>query len=164
MILAADVSYSQTRASAAGILLTRWEDAEPYRVLHAELDPVAPYIPGQFYRRELPCILALTNQLECFPEIIIVDGYVYLGSERRPGLGQHLYDALDGRSAVVGVAKTRFKDTPTAEVLRGQSLNPMYVTAVGLDEMEARDCVARMYGPHRIPAMLKLVDRLSKQA
>ena len=78
-------------------------------------------------------------------------------------MGQHLYDALQGRSVVVGVAKTPFRDTPGAEVLRGHSRNPLYVTAVGIDETEARDCIAHMHGPHRIPAMLKLVDELSRQ-
>ena len=163
-ILAVDVSYQADRAIAAGVLIEAWEEAEPSGVLCAELDQVAAYVPGQFYKRELPCILALLDQLDCPPEIILVDGYVYLGSERRPGLGQHLYDALEGRSAVVGVAKTRFKDTPAAEVLRGHSRNPLYITAVGLDETEARNCVARMHGPHRIPAILRLVDKLSKQA
>ena len=162
MILAVDVSYQTDRAIAAGVLLTTWEDAEPSRVLRAEMDEVAAYVPGQFYKRELPCILALVEQLDRLPEVILVDGYVYLGSERCPGLGQHLYDALDGRSAVVGVAKTRFKDTPAAEVFRGHSRNPLYITAVGLDETKARDCVARMHGPYRIPAMPKLVDKLSR--
>ena len=163
MILAVDVSYHETRAAAAGVLLTAWEDCEPSRVLRAELDHVAAYVPGQFYKRELPCILSLTNQLERLPEVILVDGYVYLGSERRPGLGQHLYDVLGRRSAVVGIAKTRFKDTPAVEVFRGRSRNPLYITAVGIDETKARACIARMHGPHRIPAMLKLVDKLSRQ-
>ena len=162
-ILTVDVSYQADRAVAAGVLIDAWEDNAPVRVLRAELDQVAAYVPGQFYKRELPCILALLGQLDCPPEVIVVDGYVYLGSERLPGLGRHLYDALAGRSAVVGVAKTRFKDTPAAEVLRGGSRNPLYITAVGLDETDARHCVARMPGPHRIPTVLKLVDKLSRQ-
>lgn len=131
-------------------------------MLVARIDEVAPYQPGAFYRRELPCILALVGELDRFPDYIVVDGYVYLGEERRPGLGKHLYDALGGRSAVIGVAKSRFRGTPAAEVLRGRSRRPLYVTAVGVPEAEASDLVARMYGEHRVPDMLRRVDRLSK--
>lgn len=163
MILAVDVNYRDDGAVVAGALFDAWSDCEPCRVLVTRIAEVAPYQPGQFYRRELPCILALLDELGRVPEQIVVDGYVYLGKTRRPGLGQHLYDALDGRSAVIGVAKSRFRDTPAAEILRGQSRRPLYVTAVGVPEAEVRDRVASMCGEHRVPAILRLVDRLSKR-
>ena len=163
MILAVDVSYREDRAVTAGALLDVWDDCEPRQVLVTHISGVAPYQPGQFYRRELPCILALLDELGRVPEQIVVDGYVYLGKKRRAGLGRHLYDALDGRAAVIGVAKSRFRATPAAEILRGRSRRPLYVTAVGISEAEAGDLVASMCGEHRVPAILRLVDRLSKR-
>ncbi|MGD1992306.1 MAG: endonuclease V [Anaerolineae bacterium] len=164
MILAVDVDYRDDRAVAAGAMFHAWDECEPFQVVFAQVAQVTAYQPGQFYRRELPCVLALVNQLECLPEYIIVDGYVYLGPGRRPGLGKRLYDALEGQSAVIGVAKSRFRGTPVAaEVLRGGSRRPLYVTAVGIVEAEARELVAGMCGQHRVPAMLRLVDKLSKE-
>jgi deoxyribonuclease V len=164
MILAVDVSYPEDQAVAAGVLFNTWDDCDPSRVLLTRLAEVDAYEPGQFYKRELPCILALVKRLERLPEHIIVDGYVYLGSEKRPGLGKHLYDALEEQSAVIGVAKTRFRDTSVAaEVFRGGSQRPLYVTAVGVGAAEAKGLIAGMCGEHRVPAILKLVDKLSKQ-
>ena len=68
---------------------------------------VAGYIPGSFYKRELPCILSLLSDINETVDTIIVDGYVSLGS--RPGLGQHIKDEIEPRVAVIGVAKNYFK-------------------------------------------------------
>lgn len=38
------------------------------------------------------------------PDCIIVDGFVHLEDDK-PGLGKHLYDALNGKVRVIGVAK-----------------------------------------------------------
>jgi deoxyribonuclease V len=35
---------------------------------------VAPYRSGQFYHRELPCILAILKSLSELPQVIIIDG------------------------------------------------------------------------------------------
>lgn len=93
---------------------------------------------------------------------VIIDGYVWLGAGRS-GLGAHLYDALGQRIAVVGVAKRRFHGAGDAvPVLRGTSQVPLFVTAVGIDLAEAAEGVRRMHGAHRIPTLLKRVDRLSR--
>lgn len=163
-ILAIDVNYRADQAVAAGVLFDAWDAREPCATRHTRLTQIAGYEPGQFFKRELPCIMALVSQLEHLPGFIVVDGYVYLGIEQRPGLGKHLYDELEARSAVVGVAKTRFRDTPaSAEVFRGNSRRPLYVTAVGIGQDEAKGFIASMYGKHRIPELLKLADQLSKQ-
>ena len=164
MILAADVHYRKAQAVAAGVLFETWADCAPCQVLLAQLPTAAAYEPGQFYKRELPCILALIEQLERLPECVIVDGYVHLGSERLPGLGKHLYDALEQRAAVIGVAKSRFRNTPAAaRVFRGGSRRPLYVTAAGIDPARAQNRIATMCGGHRIPTLLQLADRLSRQ-
>ena len=165
MIIAIDVYYQDKKAIVAGVLFHFWDapKAADEIVIEMEIDRVGEYEPGQFYKRELPCILALLETLETFPEIIVIDGYVYLGNEKNPGLGQRLYDAIEGRSIVIGVAKTRFQDTPTsAEIYRGKSQNPLYVTAIGLSLSEAKRFIMDMQGENRIPALLKRVDRLTK--
>ena len=165
MIIAIDVYYQDKKAIVAGVLFHFWDapKAADEIVIEMEIDRVGEYEPGQFYKRELPCILALIETLETLPEIIVIDGYVYLGSEANPGLGQRLYDALEGRSIVIGVAKTRFQDTPaTTEVYRGQSQNPLYVTAIGMGTPEAKRFIMEMQGENRIPTLLKRVDRLTR--
>jgi len=163
MILAVDVAYAETKALSAGVTFTSWGDATPTGEFTTWVSPVAPYVPGEFYRRELPCILALLPLLPASPELIIVDGYVHLGAERRAGLGQHLYAALDGSVPVIGVAKKAFAGTPaTTELYRGGSARPLYVTAVGLDGETAKGWIAAMHGNHRLPTLLKRVDQLCR--
>lgn len=108
--------------------------------------------------------MALIDALDALPDAVIVDGYVTLGADAKPGLGAHLYTALNTRVAVIGVAKTRFEGTPAdAEVLRGTSRHPLFVTAAGMDASAARARVKAMHGPHRLPTMLRRVDRLCRQ-
>lgn len=164
MILVIDVDYREDKAIAAGVLFQNWEDGEPSQELTAPILTVAEYEPGQFYKRELPCVLALLQQLEQLPEFIVIDGYVYLDGNQKPGFGMHLYDALAGKSVIIGVAKSRFKDTPAeTEIFRGGSKRAMYVTAVGIGAAEAKGFIMRMHGAHRIPTLLKRVDQLSKR-
>ncbi|WP_245872852.1 hypothetical protein [Deinococcus planocerae] len=86
-----------------------------------------------------------------------------MGSEQRPGLGWHLWEALAGRVPVIGVAKSRFHGTPgETEVFRGTSRSPLFVTSVGLPLEEAKGDIRGMAGAHRIPTLLKEVDRLSR--
>jgi deoxyribonuclease V len=164
MIFAVDVYYYHDRALAAGILFDRWEDREAIGELTVEINKIAEYEPGKFYKRELPCILELLKQLDSLPKYIVIDGYVYLGSEKKSGLGKYLYDFIQKKSAVIGVAKNRFDDTPIeAEIYRGNSQRPLYITAIGISQSEAKAAVLSMYGEHRIPVMLKMVDKLSKK-
>ena len=164
MIFAVDVDYRNNSAIAAGVLFRNWEDREPVEELIAQIAAVAAYEPGQFYKRELPCVLELLKQLKQLPEYVVIDGYVYLGGNKKPGFGKHLYNALQEKSVVIGVAKSRFKDTPAdAEVFRGGSKRALYVTAIGVSEIEAKDFIIRMHGENRLPTLLKRVDQLSKR-
>ena len=163
MILAVDVYYRGDHATAAGVLFPSWESDTPSDELAVESEQVAAYRPGQFYLRELPCILALLSQIPQQPSCILIDGYVSLGKERKPGLGMHLWNALAGKIPVIGVAKSRFKETPEeTELYRGGSRSPLYVTAVGISLDEAKEHIRGMHGVHRIPTMLKRADRLSR--
>ena len=163
MYLCLDVDYREDRAVAAGVMFRDWTDDRPCSESVVPVDRVCPYEPGRFYLRELPCLLAVLETCESPPEVIVIDGYVWLGDDRSPGLGAHLHQAIEGRAAVIGVAKTRFLSArPVEEVLRGSSRAPLYVTAVGLDLSESARRIREMHGPHRIPTLLKRVDRLCR--
>lgn len=164
MIVALDVAYDEgaDTACAAGVAFTRFEDAEPTATEVVTVHGVAPYVPGALYRRELPPLLAVLARFEDV-RIAIVDGHARLGEG--PGLGAHLRDALaeDGRDvAVIGVAKNAYRGAPAIEVFRGESLRPLYVTAIGIDTEEAAAHVAAMHGAHRLPTLLALADRLAR--
>jgi deoxyribonuclease V len=163
MIACLDADYRGDAARAACVLLARWEDPEPVQEHVACLTGVAPYEPGRFFRRELPCLLAVLGALGTPPDVVVVDGYVWLDGSGTPGLGGHLHAALGGRTAVVGVAKTRYAGAPAAEVLRGRSRRPLYLTAAGIEPAAAAAHVRSMHGPFRIPAALKRVDQLARR-
>ena len=164
MILAVDVYYSQNDAIAAGVLFKNWADADVVNELIIPVSPIAEYQPGQFYKRELPCVMTLLEQLEVLPDYIIIDGYVYLDDAHKPGFGKYLYDALQGKVAIIGVAKKRFKGTPSDTVVfRRESKRALYVTAVGIEQTEAKYFIMQMHGHYRLPTMLRRVDQLSRR-
>src|SRR5262245_38553325 len=118
MIACVDVGYHDMRAVAAGIAFRDWLDESVVAEQVVSLHGIQPYKSGLFFVRELPCLLAVLQVLPPV-EVVIIDGYVWLG-ENRPGLGAHLHKALEGRSAVIGVAKTRYLGAENVqEVTRG---------------------------------------------
>lgn len=169
MKVVVDVDYrdNDSYAVASAIAFRDWGDPKPLGVESVEIRPVAPYEPGAFYKRELPCLLkVLTKVSSNYPEAIdtvIVDGYVWLGPNH-PGLGNKLYEALNQKIPVIGVAKTHFKGSTAVQVLRGQSFSPLYVTADGIDPTVAADYVRKMHGEYRLPTLLKMVDQTCRTA
>jgi deoxyribonuclease V len=160
-----DAAYSETSAGGACALFSTWDAAKPQHVLTCRRGVAAAYEPGSFYKRELPILLELLHQLERLPPTIIIDGYVWLDGDHRPGLGAILYQALAQQSAVVGVAKTSFGDVSWCRpVIRGESQRPLFVSAVGADAEEVANGVRAMHGRHRIPTLLQLVDREARAA
>ena len=161
MIAAFDVHYfADGRASAGAVLFHKYTDAESILEYIGLTDGVSHYIPGQFYRRELPCILRLLEQFNEAPEEMLIDGYVMLGD--RPGLGQHLFEFFAGKIPVIGVAKSNYRDSFGVEVFRGESKRPLYVTSAGVDPHTAVEKIKVMHGSHRVPALLKRVDLLAR--
>jgi deoxyribonuclease V len=162
MIACLDVHYQGDAAFAAAVLFDTWTALESTEEKVVHLDYVAAYEPGSFYKRELPCLLAV---LRAAPpvNIVIIDGYVWL-DEGKPGLGAHLYEALGHKVPIVGVAKTGFKGSVHAcPVLRGSSKRPLYVTSAGMNVDQAADAVRGMHGEHRMPTLLLLADQLSRR-
>lgn len=164
MILAIDVYYYDDEAKVAGVLFD-WNDTQPQSTIIAQVSNVASYQPGQFYKRELPCILELLKQVDLETlSVILVDSHVYVSNEKAYGLGGHLWESLDGKLSVIGVAKRSFHETDqvTVPVVRGQSTNPLFVSAIGMDKEAAARLVEGMHGPYRMPDILKTLDQLSR--
>jgi deoxyribonuclease V len=162
MILAVDVDYREGYASAGGILFESWTDEIEKSCVTSTIQEVQDYVPGQFSRRELPCILRLLAEHRLSPSYIVIDGFVYLDGVSRPGLGKYLYDALASKIGIIGVAKTPFKGlTPgCCEIYRGNSKKPLYVTSAGVASQHARQFIRSMHGKFRIPTLLKKADQL----
>jgi deoxyribonuclease V len=164
MIACVDVDYRGDEAVAGCVLLQAWAAVVCSGTQIERVPAVEPYEPGQFFRRELPCVLAVLAKVRDSVEVVVVDGYVWLGSPERPGLGAHLYEALGGRPGVVGVAKTPYAGATGIPVQRGGSRKPLLVTAVGIDPNVAARHIRAMHGPYRFPSALKLVDQLCRHA
>jgi deoxyribonuclease V len=163
MKLCLDVGYHDDEVVTACVGFTDWPNASPVleRVLRSRVSPPA-YQSGQFFRRELPFLLDVLQRVAGTPELVIIDGHVWLDGDR-PGLGAHLHESLGGATPVIGVAKRPFRNaTACAPVLRGSSLQPLFVSAVGLELAVAVAGIRGMDGAHRIPTLLKRVDRLSR--
>jgi deoxyribonuclease V len=159
-----DVDYRDPNALAACCLFADWADADSCRDVTAWLTGVEPYVPGQFYKRELPCLLAVLAAVSEPLEVILVDSYVWLQDEGHPGLGAYLFRALGERVPVIGVAKTHYFSAGTAvEIVRGTGQNPLYISAAGMDVDQAAAWVLSMHGECRLPTLLRKVDHLARQ-
>lgn len=156
---------SNNDAYAAGVVFHDWGDDKPAKTCISHIPTVAKYVPGEFYKRELPCVLRLLAEHEVQPDCIIIDGYVYLDGNSQPGLGWHLYQALGGKVAIIGVAKSSFSAIDASfGISRGGSIKPLYITSIGVDQATAQASIAAMHGKFRIPTLLKLVDQLCREA
>lgn len=167
LIACIDADYRDTEGVTACVAIRNFTDELPIleRVVRSPHTP-EPYVPGAFYLRELPGILAVLEQIRASDEgtlaCVIVDSYVWLGTDR-PGLGARLYDAL--HIPVIGVAKTSFHANDRAvPVTRGTSTRPLFVTSEGIDVHEAAAHITSMHGAHRHPTILKRVDRLARES
>ncbi|MES2041429.1 MAG: hypothetical protein V4495_26730 [Pseudomonadota bacterium] len=83
-LLAVDVAYADNdgatadaadttaignnHAYAAGVVFHDWSDDKPEKTCVSHTTSVAGYVPGEFYKRELPCILQLLSQHEIEPD------------------------------------------------------------------------------------------------
>jgi deoxyribonuclease V len=158
-----DVHYDGDSGHAACVVAAQWNDATAIEERTATVAPVAPYRPGAFFERELPCLARVLADVTTPLSAVVVDGYVDLDERGTPGLGARLHAMLGGSISVVGVAKTAFRGSTFARsVMRGTSRSPLFVTARGIDPAVAAEFVRAMHGPHRIPTLLARVDRLAR--
>ena len=163
MFAAVDVCYPASGgACAAAVLADDAAFAEVTAERTAWLPDVVAYEPGEFYRRELPALREVLADLPGLGQLII-DGYVDLDAEGRPGLGAHAH--LKFGVPVIGVAKTAFHTaTHAIPVLRGRSARPLYVTAIGLPLADAAEQIRTMTGRFRLPDAIRRADALGRSA
>jgi len=143
-----------------------WTSTKALHELVLKRGPQKAYAPGEFYRRELPLLLAALKKLDADPSAILIDGYVWLDARGRRGLGAHLYEELGQKVSVIGAAKTRFAGAQkfAEQVIRGRSTAPLFVTAAGMESVQATAHLKTMHGEHRIPTLVAHADRLARQA
>jgi len=164
MLLCLDVHYGDRGATATCVGFAKWTDAESvFEFVVRSSATVEPYEPGQFYKRELPHLLAALDRVPRGTDVaaVVVDAHVWL-APGKPGLGAHLYEALERSVPVVGVAKSEFHGSHAIPVVRGSSRHPLFVTAAGMDPKRAARLVREMHGPYRLPTLLKRADSLAR--
>jgi len=166
MIIAVDVHYRGSAAKAVSIEFNDWEDEIPHRINTVEINIFAEYASGEFYKRELPGIMKVLRKSDLNQvEAILVDGYVILNDEGKPGLGGYLFHELNKKIPVIGIAKNPYRNNKkkVREVYRGFSKRPLFVSCLGMGLEEAAEKVSRLRGNFRIPTLLKWVDRETKK-
>ena len=163
MNIAMDVAYHPSCAVVGMVEFADWRTQRPDSKMSFITSAGRPYRPGQFYQRELPCLLAALAFCQKTYDHIVIDGYVHLKAPYVKGLGYHLFQKLGCGTRVVGIAKSPLSlAVNTVATYRGKSIRPLLVSAAGMDEYEASKLVQRMHGDHRIPTLVRLADRLSR--
>jgi deoxyinosine 3'endonuclease (endonuclease V) len=165
MKLAIDAYYNNiNEAKVVGLIFEDWNAIEPNKIVTTSVKDVQKYEPGKFYKRELPCIMKLLELINMeVVEVIIIDGYVYLDDINKPGLGFHLYEKLNKKYPIIGVAKTYYYNNIALKICRGQSKTPLYITSIGININDAGNNIKNMYGEYRMPKLLKLLDKETKE-
>lgn len=166
MILAFDTFYREKTANTTCVEFKHWSDSLPSKTYQENIDIVANYESGGFYKRELPCILSLLKKIDTSNcKAIIIDGFVVLDDNNRFGLGAYLFEKLNKKIPIIGVAKNDFKDINNLriEVFRGESKKPLFITSKGIELIEASYLIKNMFGQYRIPDLLKIVDSLGRK-
>lgn len=158
-----DVYYYESYAKSCCVVVEIQEKEEKIIGEYAEIvSEVDKYISGEFYKREMPCLIKVLEKVKEDIDFIIVDSFVWL-DENKKGLGAKLYEKLQCKTAVIGVAKTYFSGcTNYKEVFRGTSSKPLFVSTAGIELEKATDIIGNLSGKNRIPNILKRVDQLSR--
>lgn len=160
-----DVCYRGSRAWAACVTFESWPDSKPADILTIDCYVSAEYKAGYFFKRELPCLLAVLEAAGRVFEHIVIDGFVYLAPPLISGLGDKLASALDYHPAVIGVAKSPLKLADRFVALRrGISHRPLYVSSVNCPLRDAAEHIMSMHGSHRIPTLIRMADRAARAA
>ena len=157
-----DVHYSKGNTNTGVVIFEHWDDNSAKFEFTIAGITSEEYISGQFYKLELPCILNAIRTIEVNLETIIIDGYVWLDTNKK-GLGSYLYDALECKIPIIGVAKNFFLSTSSSiKLIRGKSKKPLFISTQGIDQIEAAESIKCMHGEFRIPYLIKRADQLSR--
>jgi len=163
MKLAVAVHYHGAEALAAAVAFDEWDAPEASRTFTSRVADVDGPVRGELDLRALPGLVQLLREHALAPDVILIDGPVHLDAAETPGLGQALYDALGGRTAIIGVSTRSMPGMPGQfEVLRDGEAAPLIVTCVGIDLGAAKVRIRTMHGKRRIPTLLKLAARIAR--
>lgn len=166
MIYAFDTFYYEDFAKTVCIAFENWTSETESFIYSENTEISSDYESGAFYKRELPCILSLLKKISLKEgDLIIVDGYVTLDNTGKIGLGGYLYESLNKKYPVIGIAKNGFasEDNLRKTVFRGESKTPLFLTAVGIDTDDIKINLKNMFGAYRIPTLLKKLDQLTRE-
>lgn len=158
-----DVKYYDEYAVIGYALFENHKSDIAFKTGQYKHEKPTPYISGEFYKRELPCLLTAINQITETISLMYIDANVWLG-ENLKGLGYYLYESLDGKIPVIGISKTSFHGAgkQVKLILRGESKSPLYISSIGIDLNKASNIVSEMSGDYRLPAMIKIADMMSR--
>lgn len=174
IFLALDSYYKDDVCNTSLVVFNGDEDVTIYKdTIYTKV--TSEYIPGEFYKRELPGIKKILKkfikeQPELWNQIhaVIVDSYITLkvGDKEWDGLGAYVNKFLykiEQSKIIYGVAKSKFGDCDeiSGKVYRGKSKKPLYVQTTGAPKVAGYH-ILYMHGKYRIPTMLKKVDNLSR--
>ena len=165
MILAFDSYYFNDKAKTVALLFNEWTDNTEYQIFKETIESSSKYKSGEFFKKELPCILSLMKRINLEQiSTIIIDGFVSLDDNNKMGLGAYLYENINKSIPIIGVAKSDFHTLRDNKrlVYRGESLKPLYITSIGIELEEAAKNVKKMDGKYRIPTLLKKLDLETK--
>lgn len=166
MIYGFDTYYYENFAKTVCIAFEKWDSETESFIYSENTEITSDYESGAFYKRELPCILSLLKKIDLQKgDLIIVDGYVTLDNSGKIGLGGYLYQSLDEKYPVIGIAKNGFnsEDDQRRTVFRGESRTPLFLTAVGIDVDEIQSNIENMHGTYRIPTLIKKLNQLTRE-
>lgn len=163
MKLAVAVHLDGAKAQAAAVAFEAWDSPEAVKTYLSHIAHVEKPARGELDLRELPCVMQLLREHKLESELILIDGFVHLDANETPGLGQHLFHALGGRTPIIGVSKaSRPGLSEQFEVMREEETRPLTVTCAGIDIGAAKARLRAMHGRKRAPTLMKLVARLAK--
>ena len=164
MKLAVGVHYLGDGALAAAVAFDEWDAPEASRTFTSRVAHVDKPARGKPDLRELPCLVQLLREHALEPDVIVIDGPVHLDAAETPGLGRTLFDALGGRTAIIGVSTRSMPGMPAQyEVYREEEARPVVVTCAGIDLGAAKVRVRNMHGKRRVPTLVKLAARIARE-
>jgi deoxyribonuclease V len=163
MKLAVGVHPHGDGAWAAAVAFEEWDAREATRTYTSHIEQLPKPARGELDLRDLACVMQLLREHKLEPDTIVIDRAVHLDAADTPGLGRHLYDALGGRVAVIGLSTKAMPGLPAQfEVYREEEARPVFVTCVGVDLGAAKVRVRGMHGKRRVPTLMKLAGRLAQ--